>query len=755
MKEQTRTILNQLTLEEKCELCAQSDGSFGRVRRLGLEGNVPQDNPRDGEDYFRSGKPVEGDGKYHPVAFPSSAAIGTSWDEELAYETGVYQALECRANPRMVSWLFRPGVNLKRSPLCGRNFEYLSEDPVLSGELAGSYIQGLQSEDVAATLKHYVCNNQEFERMVTNSVVSERALRELYLRAFEIAIKKGNPMSIMTSYNRVNGEWVNSNPHVMDILRKEFGYEGVVVSDFAAIHHTKVPAHQCGMDIELAPVGCHSKELLEAVKKGEISEDLIDGELGRVFDLCDTLYGTSPAEIDLDEFHEKAREAAQKGMVLLKNDGVLPLKASQKNLLVMGALAVNPSYMGGGSGHMNGYKIDKPLEMIRKFAPEADYVPGYKLIEDFPPVDQIDLSLIDEAEKAAKSADIIIAYVGPGYCTESEGYDRADIMLPKSQQLMLEKVLEVNSNVILVVSCASVIDLSAYEKRVRGILYAALAGEAFGGASANVLFGEAEPGGRLAETFPVCLEHTPAYLDFCRQGEDRLDVVYSEGLFAGYRWYDARKLPVLYPFGFGLSYTTFEITDFCVDKEKVTPEDTLTVTCKVKNTGGRAGSQVLQLYVADLESTVRRPEKELKAFTKVWLEAGQEKEVKMSVGQEAFRYFSNRRDQWIIEDGVFELILATDALTTIDKTKIMMSGGEKPLVYDEMTSMVWYCKNEKFHRILEEYFSKETAGFFRQEQNEWCVLCYPLPFYRFAEPLLGTSLFTEEEIQFIIKKMNE
>lgn len=754
MKTKVKEILSQLTLEEKYELCAQKEGSFGRVERLGLKGNVPQDNPRNGEDYLRSGKPVEGDGKYHPVAFPSAAALGMSWDTDLAYETGVNFALECRANPELVSWLFRPGVNLKRHPLCGRNFEYLSEDPVVSGELAGSYIQGLQSQGVAATLKHYICNDQEFERMTTNSQLSERALREVHLRAFEIAIRKGRPKSIMTSYNKVNGEWVNSNPHVMELLRRELGFDGVVVSDFAAIHRTKTAAHQCGMDIELAPVECHSGELMEAVKRGEVSEELIDEELGRVFDLCDTLYETTPVTIDMDEFHKKAEKAAEQCMVLLENDGILPLEAKQENLLVLGALAENPSYMGGGSGHMNGYQVDKPLEKIREFAPEANFQPGYQLIEDFPPVDQPDPALVKQAVEAAGQAGTVIVFAGPGYCTESEGYDRKDILLPKSQRMLLDGVLKVNNNVILVVSCASVIDLSEYTGKVRAILYSSLTGEAFGGAAANILFGKAEPGGRLAETWPVRLEHTPAYLNFCGPCEDRETVLYGEDVFIGYRWYEARKLPVLYPFGHGLSYTSFEITDIAVDKKTLTPDDTLKVSCRVKNTGNRPGSQVIQVYVADKESIVRRPEKELKAFAKVALAPGEKQAVSLSLGREEFRLFSERQNQWLVEDGVFEILVATDAQSIAGREEVLMTGGDVPFVYNEMTALVWFEQSGKFRRILKEHFSQEINDFFDQKKNEWCVLLYPLPIYRLAEPLLGNSLLSEEEIQFIIEKMN-
>lgn len=759
MSKKAKEILSKLTLEEKCSLCAQADGSFGRVPRLDLPGNVPQDNPRGGEDYFRSGKPEEGDGKYHPVAFPSDACLAMSWDEELAYQTGGYFALECRANPTMVSWLFRPGANIKRSALCGRNFEYFSEDPVLSGEMAGSYIQGLQANDVAAALKHFICNNQEFERMMTNSVVSERALREVYLKPFDIAIRKGKPLSVMSSYNRVNGEGVNSNQHICDLLRKEIGYEGVVVSDFAAIHHNKIEAHNCGMmDIELAPVDVHSEELLQAVRDGRVTEESIDNGLERVFDLVDKLYATTPVEVDMDRLHEAACDAAERCIVLLKNDGMLPLRKEQKNLLVIGKLAEDPSYMGGGSGHMNGYRVDTYLDEIRKIVPDADYAPGYQLVQGWPPVEPAVPELAAEAAEKARKADVVIVFAGLGYCYESEGYDRANIQLPEGQQMLLDELVKTNSNIILVLSCASVLDITRWNDKVSAVVYNSLGGESVAPATVNVLFGSAEPGGRLAETWPVCEEHTPAYMDFAREGKDMNSVVYGEGIYVGYRWYEKRKLPVLYPFGHGLSYTEFGIGQPVLSCRSLTPEDKLEITVPVKNTGDRAGSQVIQVYVKHCEGSVcDHPVKELRGFDKVYLESGEEKDAKIVLDRKAFEFFAPGQEKWIIEDGIYSICIAVSADDVLYCEDVMMTGGDAPFVYTEMTALAWFLNSPKYHEILheEDMFDPQVDALMNQDTFEWSCLTRCLPFYKVVEPYMGFPMMSQEQADYVLKKMNE
>lgn len=757
MSKRAKEILSQLTLEEKCRLCAQEEGSFGRVERLGLAGNVPQDNPRDGADYFRSGAPVEGDGKYHPVALPSDAALAMGWDEELAYEAGSCFAMECRANPVPVTWLFRPGVNIKRSPLCGRNFEYFSEDPVLAGELAGSYIKGVQENGVAATLKHFICNNQEFERMTTNSVVSDRALHEIYLRPFEIAIEKGNPWSVMSSYNQVNGEWVNSNQEVCDLLRKELGYEGVVVSDFAAVHKNKAEAHNCGMmDIELAPSAVHSAELLQAVKEGRVKEETLDRGLERVFDLVLRLEETAPASVDAEEYHEKARGMAEKCTVLLKNDGILPLSEKAERVLVIGALAEDPSYMGGGSGHMNGYRVDSCLEKIRENCPDVKYEPGYLRRAGWPPAEEMDTGLYEKAVTAAKEADTVILYAGLGYCYESEGYDRKDIRLPEGQKMLLDTLTDMKKKIILVLFCGSVLDISPWNDQVNAVLYPGLGGEAVGGAVANILFGKAEPGGRLAETWPMREEDNPAYMNFAAGGEDMPDVIYGEDIYVGYRWYEKRKIQVLYPFGHGLSYTAFEVGKPVFSTTEVTPETEIRVSVPVKNTGSRKGSQVVQLYIArEGESICKHPVKELKAFGKIELDQGETGEICLSMTGQAFRFYSPSQKKWLLEDGGYKMMIGTSSEEILYEETVVLTGGDIPYIYTEMTPLAWFVASEKFHRILRENFPPQLDETMHQETFEWCCLIAPMPFYKITEPFMGQAAMNQEQMRFVLNEMNK
>ena len=756
MSEKAREILRQLTLREKCELCAQADGSFGRVERLGLAGTVPQDNPRGGADYFRSGRPKEGDGQYHPVAFPSDACLAMSWDRKLAWETGTAFALECRANPVPVHWLFRPGANIKRSPLCGRNFEYFSEDPVLTGELAGAYIQGLQSEGVAATLKHFLCNDQEFERMTTNAVVSLRALKEVYLRAFEIAIEKGAPWSVMSSYNQVNGEWVNSNQAICDLLRKDLGYEGVVVSDFAAIHHNKVEAHRCGMmDLELAPVSIHTQELLSAVEEGRIQEAILDASLERLFDLVDRISATGPAQADMESFHRKARQAAEQCMVLLQNDGILPLAKKQKNLLLVGALAEDPSYMGGGSGHMNGWKVPSYLDTIRALVPEAEYAPGYLRVQGWPPVEPAQPELIREAVEKAKTAESVLVFAGLGYCYESEGYDRPDIQLPEGQRRLLDELVKIGRPLVLVLSCGSVLDITPWKDRLSAVLYNSLGGEAVAEATARVLFGEAEPGGRLAETWPLYEEHTPAYLNFTRSCQDRADVMYGEDIYVGYRWFEKRRLPVAYPFGHGLSYTRFALSRPILSSHAFHPEDTLTIRVPVQNTGDRPGSQVVQLYLSYPEKSITdHPVKELKAFDKVFLQPNESAEAVLTLRKRDFAFFAPAQERWILEDGGYRLQIGTSSAQIAYEEPLLVSGGDVPFFYTEMTPLTWFLLSEKYHRILRDMLPPQVDQMMNQETFEWCCLCMPLPFYKVTEPFLGAPMMTKEQMDLVLQEMN-
>lgn len=755
MSEKAKKIIGQLTLEEKCNLCAKGEDKFGEIKRLGIEGNEPQDNPRGMADYFYE-RPAGDDGEYHPVAFPSDSCMAMSWDVEMAYETGACFARECRANEKKVTWLFRPGVNLKRSVLCGRNFQYFSEDPVLTGEMAGSYIKGLQENGVAATMKHYLCNNQEYERMTTNSVVSERALREVYLRTFEIAIKKGKPMSIMSSYNKVNGEWVNSNPHICNLLREELGYDGLVVSDGMAVHRNKVEAHQCGMmDLELAEASFHTRELIEAVRNGVVDEETINRSVERLLDFLECIRNTEPAKVDMDEFHEKARIFAERSMVLLKNDGILPLGEKQENLLVVGRLAETPSYMGGGSGHMNGYRVENYLDEIRKIVPDAAYAPGYELAGKYPPIEPGVAKLIDEAVEKAKVADKVIVFAGLGYGHESEGYDRENMKLPEGQDILLDKLVEVNRNVILVLSCGSVLDISKWNDNVQAVLYNGLGGEAVGSATVNVLFGKSEPGGRLAESWPVCEEHTPAYMNFAHMNEMHPDIMYGEEIYVGYRWYQKRKLPVLYPFGYGLSYTKFKVGEPVFSQTSLKAGEEIEVEVSITNLGERAGSQVVQLYTGkEKPSVVDRPERQLLTFSKVWLEPGETKRVVLHVKADDLRYFDTIQNKWLLEEGAYRIMIGTSCEDICHVGIVTVIDGDRTMIYTEMTPFVWFANSEKFQKIMQENFPPQVAAMMNPAVVPMMSLAFALPIYRYTEPIFGAPIFNEESLAMVLKKMN-
>ena len=752
-----RDVLESLTLEEKCALCAQSENRFGEIKKLGISGISPQDNPRGMADYFHQKSEEQREEGYYPVAFPTESCLAMSWDENLAYETGKNFALECRANPEMITWLFRPGMNLKRSVLCGRNFQYFSEDPVLTGEMAGSYIQGLQDYGVAATPKHFLCNHQEFERMSTNSIVSERALREVYLRAFEIAARKGEPLAIMSSYNKINGEWVNSNQHICDLLRKEIGYEGLVVSDAMAIHHNKVESHMCGMmDLELADASIHTQELIDAVKCGKIEEECINQSVERLLRMTNLLERTDPVCIDMEDMHESARISAEKCMVLLKNTGILPLKESQDHILVVGKIAEEPSYTGGGSGHMNGYRVENYLEEIRKIAPDTMYAPGYELAGTYPPVEPVNEELIQEALEKARQAELLLVFAGLGYGYESEGYDREDMKLPEGQRRLLDALIRQGKKLVLILSCGSVLDIHAWNDSVEAILYNGLGGEAVAAATVNVLFGKSEPGGRLAETWPVYEEHTSAFLNFAGMNKMHRDVIYGEDIYVGYRWYQKRVLPVLYPFGYGLSYTDFQIGAPVLSCRTLCLGEEIKMKVFVKNRGERAGSQVLQVYFGKQGNTVvERPEKQLIAFAKVWLEPGESKIVEMKIQADALRYYDTVQDRWVLEGGEYCLMVGTSCEQIHHMEKIQIEQGEKEIVYTEMTPLVWFTGKEKFYQILMEHFSPEVAAMLNPKMVPMMALAYAVPIYRFTEPIFGMPLFDQNGLELILEKMNE
>lgn len=550
-----------------------------------------------------------------------------------------------------LSVLLGPAINIKRSPLGGRNFEYLSEDPYLTGELAKNYINGVQSQNVGVSVKHFAANSQEYNRMSSDSVVDERTLREIYLSAFETAVKDSKPWTIMCSYNRINGTFAAENKRLLtDILRDEWGFDGYVMSDWGATTADRVKCLEAGMELEMpGKNAANDKQIVDAVNNGTLDIKVLDTAVERILNIVlkYTENKQSETKIDFEADHEEARKIADESMVLLKNDGILPLKRSQK-LAFIGKFAETPRFQGGGSSHVNSYKVTSALEAAKGL--DVTYAPGYDTNTT-----ESDEALLEEAQEAAKNADVAVVFVGITDAMESEGMDRRTLSMPKNHEALVKAVSEVQKNTVVVVMCGGCITMPWIDD-VRGVLYAYLGGEAVGTATLDLLFGDVNPSGKLAETFPRRLEDNPSYLYFF--GDEQNKTEYREGVFVGYRYYDKKNMDVLFPFGYGLSYTTFEYSNLTLDKSKMNDTDTLTVSVNVRNTGKVKGKEVVQLYVGMPESRTIRPVKELRGFEKIELEPGEEKTVTFTLAKRAFAYYRTDISDWYVESGDYTIMAA-------------------------------------------------------------------------------------------------
>ena len=654
--------LGQLTVAEKARLVMGSDfWHTAPVERLGVEAIMVADGP-----HGLRRQPEEADqtgigGSLPATCFPTASGLASSWDRGLVGEVGAAIAQEARVQG--VSVVLGPGVNIKRSPLCGRNFEYLSEDPFLAGELATAMVVAIQEQGVGSSLKHYAANNQEDDRMRVSAEVDERTLREIYLPAFERVVTQAQPWTVMCAYNRVNGTYASEHHWLLtEVLREEWGFEGVVVSDWGAVHD-RVAALRAGLDLEMPPALGHSEVAVEeAVASGSLSTDVLDESVRRVLrlgELAAPARVAGPAEAAYDEHHLLARRAAARSAVLLKNEGaLLPLAVEPgQSVAVVGALATDPRYQGAGSSQVTPTSVEVPLEELRAALPPGvlvQHAPGYDL-DGFG-----DAALLAaDAVELASAAGTVVLFLGLPAQAESEGFDRTHLELPDAQVRLLEQLAAVSDRVVVVLANGSVVRVSGWEQHAGALLECWLGGQAAGGAVADLLTGAANPSGRLAETIPVRLEDTPAHLNF--PGDSRL-VRYGEGVFVGYRAYDALRQEVSHPFGFGLSYTSFELGEPIVEVTGAV-DDGLRVTVRVPvtNTGDRAGAEVVQLYVGDPESGVARPPRELKGFGRVELEPGATSEVVVELDQRAFAYWSVLLGRWVVEAGEFVLHVGTSS----------------------------------------------------------------------------------------------
>ena len=655
-REEIHNLISQMTLEEKAGMCSGADfWHLKGVERLGIPSVMVTDGPHGLRKQAEGGDHLGINGSEKAVCFPAGCATAASFDRELIKRQGETIGHECQA--MNVSTILGPAMNIKRSPLCGRNFEYYSEDPYVSSELAAALIEGVQSQNVGTSAKHFLANNQEKRRMTNSSDVDERTLREIYLASFEGAVKKAKPWTVMSSYNRINGEFVgDSSEYLTKILRDEWGFDGYVVSDWGAVND-RIKALKAGLDLEMPHGSDENDEMIvKAVESGELDEKILDLTCERILDIIFrfTQNRDETAVFDYEKDHETAAEVESECMVLLKNENnILPLDASKK-IAFIGKYAKTPRYQGGGSSHINSWKVESALEAAKSIPELANvtFAQGYQDEKD-----EVVKELQDEAVKTAADADVAVLFIGLPDNFESEGYDRKHMNLPNCQNELVQKVLEVQKNVVIVLHNGSPV-IMPWKDRVSGILEAYLGGEAVGRAAAEVLAGIKNPCGRLAETFPLRLEDTPCYLTYGK-GFDNAD--YKEGVFVGYRYYTSRKMKTAFPFGYGLSYTTFEYSNLFLNKKEVTDKDTVEVSVKVKNTGSRAGKTVVQLYVEAPETEVVRPIRELRGFEKIFLEAGEEKTVTFTLDGRAFAYWNTLIHDWYAEEGAYKVMIGENA----------------------------------------------------------------------------------------------
>jgi len=701
-------LLSRMSLEEKVMLTSGRDAwSTQPIDRLG----IPYIWMADGPHGLRRAPSTDtwGYGDQLPATcFPTASALSATWDVALLREVG--EALGNEASALGVNMLLGPGVNIKRSALGGRNFEYFSEDPYLSGKLGAAYIRGVQAQGVGTSLKHFVANNVETERMWANSDVDERTLNEIYMTPFEIAVREAQPWSVMACYNRVQGVYGTQSPDILTRkLKQEWGFEGIVVSDWDAVID-RVEGIRAGMHLEMPGKPGHltNQMLIDAVKNGELEEAQLDRvvhDILRVVIRANAVADSSRGQ-NLDEHHSLARRVASEAITLLKNDGaVLPLGTNRyRKIAVIGEFAMNPRYQGNGSSEVLPPQVDKFMDIIgQEYGEnfEIEYAQGYSLTDD------ADFTMIEAAARLAAEADVAVVLAGLPLHYESEGIDRHHIDLPPSHNRLIEAIADRQPNTVVVLTNGSAVAMPWVDS-VPAVIEAWLGGQAGAGAVADVVFGKVNPSGKLAETFPVRLEDTPAFLNF--PAEDG-EVLYGERVFVGYRYYDKRKIAPLFPFGHGLSYTDFSYSDLEVSSERLSDKDSLTVAFTVTNSGDIAGKEVVQLYVKDVEASVQRPEKELRGFHKLELAPGESREVRFVLSDRDFSFYSTRHGRWIAESGDYQLLVGASSRDIRLLQGVTLQSTEKlNYRFSEYSFFREFWSNPELKPLLIELMPKWLGG---------------------------------------------
>ena len=646
MIDEIKTLVTKMTLEEKAGLCSGYDfWSTKPIKRLGVPSIMMADGPHGLRKENDEDVNVGMKQSFPATAFPPAVNLASSWSMEMASKMGDMLGKECL--DQNVSTILGPGTNIKRSPLCGRNFEYMSEDPYLAGKLCRNYIEGVQANDVGTSLKHYCANNQEMRRMTINSIVDERALREIYLPAFEEAVK-AQPDTVMCSYNKLNGVYLSDNKRLLtDILREEWGFKGIVVSDWNALNN-RIEAIKAGLDLEMPSCGGSTdKQIIKAVKSGKLDEKLLDSVVERLLAYIIKSYSALQNEYkaDYDAAHEVAREIAEQSIVLMKNnDKVLPLDESEDDIAIIGELAHNLRYQGSGSSRINPYKLVNFLDAMEQNGKKYEFAPAYNVNSD-----KLDEKLLEEAIAVAKKHKKVLLFVGLTDQYESESYDRRHMSIPKSHSDLIEVMTSINPNTVVVLFGGSPVVMPWIDK-VGTMLNAYLPGEAGGEALYNVIFGKVNPSGKLAETYPI-KEEDNIVSKYFPMGPKNVE--YRESIYVGYRYFDSANKNVLFPFGYGLSYTTFEYSDLKIDG--------MEVSYNVTNTGKADGYEVCQLYISDPNPTVFKAKKELKGFDKVFIKAGETVAVKHTLDYRSFAFYNTVIDDWYAPNGDYNVLIGASS----------------------------------------------------------------------------------------------
>lgn len=748
-----------MTLEEKASLCSGLDFWHTKaIERLGIPCVMVSDGPHGLRKQDLSADHLGINDSIKAVCFPAACATAASFDRDAIREMG--EALGDACQHEEVSVVLGPAVNIKRSPLCGRNFEYFSEDPYLAAEMAVAITEGIQSRNVGTSLKHFALNNQEHRRMSSDSVVDERTLREIYLPAFEMMVKRAKPWTVMCSYNRIGGVYASENRRFLtELLREEWGFDGYVVSDWGAVSD-RVKALAAGLDLEMpSSGGVNDRRIVQAVLSGALEEAVLDQAVARVLAVNQRYLENKKPETpwDMDAQHELARRIAAECMVLLKNqDDVLPLGEGEE-LAVIGKFAKAPRFQGGGSSHINCFKETSLMDALEGM-PGVTYAQGYDTLTEEP-----DEELIAQAVQAARAAKVAVIVAGLPDSFESESYDRAHLNMPACQNLLIERVAQANPNTVVVLYNGSPV-LMPWLSQVKAVVEAYLGGQAVGGATRDILFGKVNPCGRLPETFPQKLAHNPSFLSFGGEGDY---APYQEGVFVGYRYYGKKEIEPLFPFGFGLSYTRFTYGNLRLSADRILDTDLLTVQVDVTNAGKVAGKEVVQLYVGDQESPVFRPLRELKGFAKVLLAPGETKTVSFTLEKRAFAYWNTRIQDWHVETGVFTIEIGHSCADIALSAPVTVQGTVRlPQRFTLDSIFMDLMKSEKARQVLAPLLEgmKESFGAAgeegRSEAAESAISADMLQAMLQYSPLRSVLSFapgkvTYEQLEGIVAQLNQ